>query len=1265
MKKIVTVLWHNSANRMRALQKELDQIAHVRIFSAGALAEGEEDIQLLYRAIDDAELLVLNETASDVIWKDINEYLKEYKKPIVYVGGEAVLHVKNSQQANWTAVCNSYFTYGGMDNLLNMFRWICAEILGENIAYKEVKCIPWDSIFSAETGKLYDSPEKYFQDYPQKKKGTIALLVSRSAWVSNDMKVEMLLIQELKDAGFTVLPIFTYAMADKNIGAFGVEAAIERFCFTKEGVSCIDGMIRLAGIFQHGVSAQIMKKLCCPVIKPICSYNMTVEEWEKSKDGTITDVAWSIALPEMDGVIEPIFIGAQQKQGEVECRIPVESRVKKLVHRLENWVSLKKKENKNKKVVFMLNNNPCTSVEASVGGGANLNTLESVVRIIHAMEDRGYFVENVPKSGEELIRTIMQRKAISDFRWTTTQEIVNKGGTLDLVSYEQYEQWFRELPDDLQNGMLDNWGEPTNEGMTCGGKILITGVRFGNVIVCAQPKRGCMGAKCDGTACKILHDPHIPPTHQYFATYRWLEKVFKADVLIHVGTHGNLEFLPGKSVALSDSCCTDACLGNLPLLYIYNADNPPEATIAKRRAMAVTVDHMQTVMVSGELYDSLEEIDGLLNQYEKTKVSDASQAHLMEHLIYDEIQKNSLLSYINLEDYHNRFDEIVEQCHKILSMVKNTQIPDGMHIFGEIPEGRQIENMISSILRYEGIENKSLRAHICLLLGFELSDLLASQGRFHEKYEMTSGEILIKIDDIVRKIIHLYLQHQEFTGQADILGKFKIVSKEQIDKIASFAGRIKDINERIVHSKEMESLLAGMEGEFIEAGPAGIVTRGRDDVLPTGRNMYSLDPEMVPTKAAWEIGKRLGNALLEKFQKEENRYPENVALYWMTTDIMWADGEEMAQLLYMLGVEPVWLPNGKVRSFRVIPLGELNRPRIDVTVKVSGILRDNFQNCINLVDDAIQTVAGMDESLEKNYIRKHTLEMQKACPELSFEDATARMFGAQPGTYTAGVNLMIYSSSWENKDDIGDLFTLYNQYSYGRNRFGKEVIDVLKQNLSTVELTYDKVVSDEHDLLGCCCYFANHGGMTAAANNLSGTEVKTYYGDSRETTNIEIRTLGEEIRRVVSGKLLNPKWIEGQKRSGYQGAGDISKRVGRVYGWDATTNVVDDCIFDDITKTFVVNEENRQFFMENNPWALEEMSRRLLEANNRGLWAPEDGLLEEIQDVYLSLEGFFEEDMGEHDGEFQGGSIETLAKDQMEIFRKNVEKLHRSKKNRQ
>ena len=394
MKTITAVLWHNSANRLRQLQFELNKIAHVKIFSAGALSDGQEDMGALYDAIDASDALLFNQTAADQAWTKINEYTKDTQKPIVYIGTEAASFLRSIEQAKWTAVCNSYFTYGGSENLLNMVRWICAELLGEKISYGEVDQIPWDAIFALDSRKTYRSPEDFFAEYPASAKGTIALVISRSAWISDDLAIENAVIREILDTGYCVLPIFTYAMPDSTLGTEGPERAMERFCFLADGTPCVDAVIRMAGFFNHGASSALMKRLGCPVVKPISSYSMTVEQWKENPDGTIGDVAWSIALPELDGVIEPIFIGAQEHEGDAEHRVPVLSRVKKLVARVEKWVTLKKKENKDKRVVFMLNNNPCTSAEASVGGGANLDTLESITRVLKAMEDAGY-VEKV------------------------------------------------------------------------------------------------------------------------------------------------------------------------------------------------------------------------------------------------------------------------------------------------------------------------------------------------------------------------------------------------------------------------------------------------------------------------------------------------------------------------------------------------------------------------------------------------------------------------------------------------------------------------------------------------------------------------------------------------------------------------------------------------------------------------------------------------------------------------------------------------------
>lgn len=1270
MKTIAAVLWHNSANRLSMIQEQVKDFVNLKIYSAAALEDGRQDVQQLYRDMDEADLILLNITSSESIWTEIEEYVQTLNKQTVYVGSEASLHVKTQLEVRYSAQCNLYYNYGGKENLTQMIRYLCAEALGEDLPYEEPILIPWEGIFHPDTEEVFKSAADFFRFRPKSEKGTVGLVVSRTSWLSGDIVVETELLRQIEQRGYSVLPIYSYSMADDDLGAKGVANAIERFCFDETGAPIIQGLIRMTGYFAGSSGndnncASILTRLNCPVIKPVCSYSMTIEEWEESKEGIVSDVAWSIALPEMEGVIEPIIVGAEEKNGDFELRRPIGSRCKKLVDRMLKWVDLKQKENKDKKVVFLLNNNPCTSAEASVGGGANLDTLESVASILQHMQKAGYTLTDVPASGEELINRIMERKAISEFRWTPVSEIVNKGGALDFVEPELYESWFNELPEDAQNRMIETWGNPPGEekdgvppAMMYDGKLVVSGISFQNALVCVQPKRGCAGARCDGTVCKILHDPTVPPTHQYLAAYRYFERVYGADVIIHVGTHGNLEFLPGKGVGLSDSCFPDICIGTMPNLYIYNSDNPPEGTIAKRRALATIVDHMQTVMTQGGVYDQLEELDQLLAQYEKTKISDPSQAHILEHMVKEAVENCHLESIVSMDDYHAKFPEIVEKLHKYLSMVKNTQIQSGMHVFGRIPEGEDRVDMLHSILRYESVGEPSLRSEICTLIGLNLQDLLKDQGALCVRYEKDNGSVLYDVDRMCKAVIRCLLQGGSTADHPELFDGYRIKKPEQFAKLDGFRKRILNIDASIADSREMDALLNVMDGNYIQPGPAGMIMRGREDVLPTGRNFYTLDPETVPTRAAWEIGKRLADALIESFQKDEGRYPESVAFYWMTTDIMWADGEGLAQMLYLLGVQPVWRSNGKIRGFEVIPLKELGRPRIDLTVKVSGILRDNFRGCIGLLDEAIQTVAKRNEPETANFVRKHTLENQKEDPDMTWADAASRIFGAKPGTYSSGINLLVYASAWTDQADISELFTYSNGYSYGNGQYGKQSYQQLRNSLKNVEATFDKVMSDEHDLLGCCCYFSNHGGMTAAARELSDREVKTYYGDTREVTNVEIRTLSEEINRVVSGRLLNPQWIEGQKKHGYKGAGDISKRIGRVYGWEATTEAVEDWVFDDIVKTFISDKENKEFFQKNNPWAMEEISRRLMEAYSRNLWNPEEGLIEELQENYLELESILEESMGDNAGDFQGGSIDVVPMDELQAFRNQVAKLH-------
>ncbi|MGM9571276.1 MAG: cobaltochelatase subunit CobN, partial [bacterium] len=488
--------------------------------------------------------------------------------------------------------------------------------------------------------------------------------------------------------------------------------------------------------------------------------------------------------------------------------------------------------------------------------------------------------------------------------------------------------------------------------------------------------------------------------------------------------------------------------------------------------------------------------------------------------------------------------------------------------------------------------------------------------------------------------------------------------REQAKKIAQLASECQ---------REMMSLFAGFAGQYIPTGPSGCPTRGRLDTLPTGKNFYSMDPYTIPTKAAWRVGRVLATRLIEKYEADTGMLPENCGMVLFCTDIMWTSGEQVSQILYLLGVEPIWAAGGRIKDLRVIPLEELNRPRIDVTLRIGSIVRDCFPMTVDLIDKAVRLTAALDEPEEMNYVRKHTLanynsllEENKAESEKLLRQATARIFGSKPGTYGSGVNLAVYASAWKDEHDLAEVYVYWSGYAYGEEMYGDEAQEQFINQLQTMNMTFKNNATDEHDLFGCCCHFSYQGGLTAAANAVSGNKVKTYHGDTRDPSKPEVLDLADEIRRVVRTKILNPKWIEGMKRHGYKGASDISKRIGRIYGWEATTQEVDDWIFDDIASTYVLNEENRRFFEENNPWALEEIGRRLLEANQRELWLADKQILEQLKEQYLEVEGWLEERMGDVAGEFQGGSVDIMNMDDVADWSEKMQsvrdKLHKRKK---
>ncbi|HEX3019436.1 MAG TPA: cobaltochelatase subunit CobN [Chitinispirillaceae bacterium] len=1291
--KIGSIMWHSHLPLVSKTASQLD-FAEVTLFATRELEDDPLrcDKALLLLAAQD---LILLYRSNESIWDRIEERLKEIGKkvPIVCLGHDPSLWTLSTVRPEIIMTAHSYMVNNGQENFTNMFRYLCREIGRIDIDVPQPVEVAWEGGYHPDYPGYFSSVDEYLEWYkPLPGKPVVGILFTRHAWVTGDIAVENAVIREFEKQGMSVLPVFSYSTRNGERNCRGSAAVVADYFIDTNGSPRIDALIRLQSFLLSGSrepgnrdsskeleGVEILRKLDVPVFCPLTTTSETVKEWRESMQGfTGRLVGWAIAMPELEGVIEPLMISAGEdditQQGTIRRKVPIDDRVQKLIRRVINWVRLRSKPVSERKIAFILHNNPCASVEASVGGAAKLDSLESVASILKTMKDTGYSVEP-PADGKELITTIMDRKAISDFRWTTVEEIVRKGGALKLIGKKEYCEWFYTLAADVQKRMITAWGNPPGEeingvpaAMVHEGRIVVTGVQFGNAVVCVQPKRGCAGARCDGQVCKILHEPGIVPPHQYMAVYKYLEQDFEVDAIVHVGTHGNLEFLPGKGVGLSSDCFPDLAIGDMPHLYIYNSDNPPEGVIAKRRSAATLVDHMQTVMSSSGLYDELEELDRTLAEYEQVKGEDRTRDHLLQHQIIDTIRRADLdheiripiegsdgkitsicLDKIDRERIHDLpFEDISRAAHGALTRVRNSFIQDGMHIFGQLPQGDRRVDFIHSIIRYDADRSVSLRRTMAAMMGLNYTILLNDPADVNEYYCTANGELAERIDHYSRLFISAVLQGREdyITISEEILAT-DLRQQVPSDTLALCAARILDIDCRISGSREIEALLHGFDGGYIPPGPSGLIMRGRDDILPTGRNFYTLDPQKVPSKSAWETGRRLAEAVVKKHLTEHGTPPENTAIYWMANDIMWADGEGMAQIMYLLGVKPVWQSNGRVSGFEVIPLEQLGRERIDVTVRISGIIRDNFSNCVDIIDEAIQAVASLPESVEKNFVRKHALAQVAQCngnenDTVAWRDATLRLFASKPGSYSAGTQLAVYASAWKEEKDLAEIFVYWNGYAYGKGLFGEEKHQQLAENLRTVDITYNKVVSDESDLFGCCSYFGTQGGMTAAARHLSGKAVKTYYGDTREPDAVEVRDMADEIRRVVRTKLLNPKWIEGQKRHGYKGAGDIMKRVGRVYGWEATTQEVDDWIFDDITETFVLDEENREFFKENNPWALEEISRRLLEAQQRGLWNADPEVLERLKESYLETESLLEENMGDVSGDFQGGNVDIL-----------------------
>ena len=1130
-----------------------------------------------------------------------------------------------------------YLSYGGKDNFKNLLIYCSNSVLGTDYALDEPKRPPWEGIYHPDTGQTQSIDEYLSRNY-RPGRPTIGIMFHNGFWQAENLRFIDSLIRETERRDANVIAVFLYSLKDVELGTRGIEWVIENY-FMKDGRPLIDVLISTLMFSltmrprdeERLLDKPFFEMLGVPVIKAILTYN-TEEQWRQSFQGlNPMDVSMSIAMPEFDGMLISVPVAAKkmtESDALTGARVtrfePIAERVEKAVSLSLNWARLRHIPNNEKKVAIIFHNYPPRNDR--IGSAFGLDSPVSVHNILRDLEKEGYRLERLPKSGQELIESMIAR-VTNDRRWSSPEKMAESA--IDLVSTDQYRSWFEMLPETIQDKMVSQWGAPPGEIFAHKGRLIIPGIINGNVFIGLQPPRGFLE-----DPASIYHSPDIPVPHHYYAYYRWIRDVFKANVVMHIGKHGSLEWLPGKSVGLSESCFPDIAISDLPNIYPYIINNPGEGTQAKRRSYCCIIDHLIPVMHNADAYEELAELDVMLRDYSHAVMEDPAKIPHLKRSIWEKVCEAKLDHDLNLieKDVFADFDSFLEKLHDYLYDIKDTQIRDGLHIFGEPPEGSRLEEFLVALTRLKNGSVPSLREALAHCMGFDLNRLLENRGRAVDGIK-TGGQVIENIHEMSLCIIKRF-HELDFALDSIPSIQMELVGRRDPDVEAAlqYVGStlLKNI---LATTDELKNTLLACRGGYVPPGPSGAPTRGMADILPTGRNFYSVDPLAIPSETAWKVGVSQAEALLDRYLRDEGEYPQNVGFIVWGSPIMRTKGDDVAEILYLMGVRPVWEKlSGRVTGLELISLDELKRPRIDVTLRISGFFRDAFPNIVSLLDEAVELVASLKEPADANYLARHVSEEvaekigQGMDADQAREEACYRIFGCRPGAYGAGICEAIDSKNWKDEHDLADIYITWGGYAYGRKNFGVTVPEQFRKRLSELDLTVKNEDTREYDMLDGDDFYSFHGGMIAAVKALKGSLPKSYCGDSSDPDRVKIRNTFEETKHIFRARILNPKWIESMKRHGYKGAGDMSRMVDIAFGWDATAEVLEDWMYEELASKYALDEKMQEWLKDVNPHALLNISERLLEAIERDMWNASDEMKEKLRDVYLEIEGMIEDD---------------------------------------
>jgi cobaltochelatase CobN len=1150
--------------------------------------------------------------------------------PLVCLGGEATpdaeLMAQSTVPAGVAAQALAYLVEGGEANLRELAGFLSDTILLTGEGFAPPAPMP---LYGTHGDRPVDPVRP-----------TVGIVFYRAHELAGNTAFVDTLADAVAAAGANALPVYCGSLRSlPPETAAGLRGLLGRCDTLIATVLAAGGAVAAdasAGGAEDSWDAGVLAELDVPVVQGLVLTSSRAD-WAAS-DAALTpmDAGMQVAIPEFDGRLIGVPFSFKETGAD---GIPVytadperAARVAGIATRLAR---LRHVPPAQRRLAVVLSSYP--TKHSRVGNAVGLDTPASAVALFAALAEQGYDLGDLDPAtvdGDALVHRLIAAGG-HDVEWLTEEQMTQAAIRVPAAVYRE---WFAELPESLRAGMTEHWGAPPGELYVEDGRIYVAALRFGNVVLMIQPPRGF-----GENPIAIYHDPDLPPSHQYLAAYRWLDREFGAHAVIHLGKHGTLEWLPGKGLGLSADSAPDAVLGDLPLVYPFIVNDPGEGTQAKRRGHAVVVDHLIPPMARADTYGDLARLEQLLDEYTTVQALDPDKLPVVRAQVWELVTAAQLHHDLHAETQPDaeEFDDFVLHVDGYLCEIKDVQIRDGLHVLGRAPQGDELVNDVLAVLRARQVFGGTvgalpgLRAALAVHFGLDEQELLVAPGAAAKVPESltdvvdgpshTGSDVIDLLESLARKLVvgmrTLGWRPDAVSGVvAEVLGR------DVPDVAAVLAFAAEQVVPRLARTTdEITNVLRALEGRFVPPGPSGSPTRGLVSVLPTGRNFYSVDPKAIPSRNAFDTGSALADSLLARHRADTGAWPRSVGLTVWGTSAMRTQGDDIAELLWLLGTRPRWDDaSRRVTGFEVVPLAELGRPRVDVVVRISGFFRDAFPHVVALLDDAVQAVARLAEPDEDNYVAAHY--RADLAGHGDQRRASTRIFGSKPGAYGAGLLPLIDARNWRDDGDLAEVYATWGGYAYGAGLAGRPAREDMETAFRRIQVAAKNVDTREHDIADSDDYFQYHGGMVAMVRSLTGENPAAYVGDSAVPHAVRTRTLGEETKRVFRARVVNPRWIAAMRRHGYKGAFELAATVDYLFGFDATAGVVDDWMYAKLADSYVFDKEVREFMRQSNPWALRGVTERLLEAAERGLWAePDQDTLDRLRAVYLDLEGDLEE----------------------------------------